>query len=175
MILVTICALDHAFSDPVPFVEENLFCNFAMAAQTELVTFFCQELISAHIRMKLMTVRAGHRAFHVVTSGEEKIFVFLAMAVQALLRLLRSEDRSFEAEYCFQSSACFKMSAPFTMTGFAAFDLVALFFGEGVDGHLVVLVLLLMALLACLRPDIVFPESSLSGSKRRNNQKNSQG
>lgn len=175
MSLVAVRALNHAFRNPVPFIEDNLFCNLAVAGQTELVAFLCQELIPAHLRMGLVAVRAGDRAFHVGASTEEKIFILLAVAIQALLYFLGCRDRSFEAEDCFYSPACFHVSASLTVTGFAAFDLELLFLGEVMDGHLVVFVLFGVAFFTGLRPDIFSPERSLFGPKRGNNQKESEG
>jgi hypothetical protein len=173
--LVAVRALNHAFGNPVPFVEDNLFRNLAVAGQTELVAFLCQKLIPAHFRMGLVAVRAGDRAFHVVASTKEKILFLLAVAVQALLCFLRSRDRSLEAEDCFRSPACFHMGASLTVTGFAAFDLELLFLGEEMNGHLVILVLLLVAFLTGLRPDVVSPERSLFGPEIGNNKKKNKG
>ena len=175
MSLVAVSALNDSFLNSVPLIERNLFCNLAMAGQTELVAFLCQQLILSHLRMRLVTFRAGHRAFHVVASVEEQVFIFFAVAIQALLSFLRSRNRSLEAEDCFHSSACFHMGASLTVAGLAALKLKVLFLGEVMDGHFVVFVLLLMAFLAGLRADVVSQVCCLSGSKRRNNQKTSQG
>jgi len=175
MSLVAVRALNNALGNPVPFIEDNLFCNLAVAGQTELVAFLCQKLISAQLRMGLVAVRAGDRAFHVVASTEEKVFILLAVAIQALLCFVCCRDRCLEAEDCFRSPACFEVSASLTMTGFAAFDLELLFLGEEMNGHLVILVLLLVAFLAGLRPDIVSLERSVFGAERGNNKKKSEG
>jgi hypothetical protein len=174
MILMAVRALNHAFRNPVPFIEDNLFCNLAVAGQTKFVAFLCQELIPAHLSMGLVAVRAGDRAFHVGACAKVKVFVFPAVAVQALLYFLGRRDRSLEAEDCFYSPACFQVSASLTVTGFAAFDLELLFLGEVMDGHLVVFVLFGVAFFTGLRPDILSPERSLFGPKRGNNQEKSE-